>query len=745
MPSYDLIQHRSRADMPEEIGEVAHLENDPEALLNVELENQYRTSQETWAEAAQKSEDFLHNIQYTQEQIDILEERGQAPVVMNVIMPAVEQGVAMMTTNRPSFQATAREDSDVKTASVVSDLMQWAWQESKGNQSLKNAVYDYYVKGRGVLHMYIHPTKDFGNPEICVTDEDPLDVYPDPNSQDRLWRDAAHVILSKILTREQIEQQWPEAAGLSAGLAEDSDHGFRNTTYIATDGQQWKGAVTDGYHDRHRVIIRYTKVKVPYTRVSEMFSQDEFIYLDEQLDDYLAEEAALITDLQSQDTKIVNGDEVAEVKQMWEQGQETDDPRVRTVVIPPQVDPETGEEMGPETVLQIAMITNSELVEMGQITLKKYLEDRIMMVHTVAGRLFYKGFLPTSEYPLVPINNRHNRTPYPMSDVQFVVPIQEQINKQQMLITANMASSTSPKLLTPRGGPDVEQLEADFARVGPAVIEYDAEFGQPIIAQPAPIPNSAFSHLQYLIGMVEREFGIYGLMQGDPSQAPSTHKGTIAIEQFGQRRIRSKLDDVEESLNHCARIFCDWMPHVYTERKIIRLKEPNNMVRSSVANQLQYDSITGVLNKVMDLTSGRYDLIVVSGSTLPSNRFALLEYYTNLYQLGIIDQVELLKKTDVVDSEGVLERASIMSQMQQQVQAQSQRIEELEGDIQTRERELFHTRLQLDVEKASKDIATKKASANAQIQATQMLHQARTADELARIKREGGNRGKPAA
>lgn len=740
MPSYDLIRHMDRDSqsyqekypVEVEMTEGLSSEDDPEALLNVELENHYRSAQEDWAEAAQKSEDFLHGIQYTEEQIEALQERGQSPVVMNVIWPAVEQAVAMMTTHRPRFQATAREDSDVKTASVVSDLMSWAWEQSHGNQALKNSIYDYYVKGRGVMHAYVDPDKDFGNGEICFVDEDPLDVFPDPNSQDRLWRDAAHVLVSKIMSREQIESMWPEASSLMHKASADYEYGGRNARYVATDGQQIKGEFYEGYHEKYRVITRYTKVKVPYERVSELFSGEEYIFLEDEFAEYLKQEAALIRSEDGQE-QIVVGPELAQVLMMWEQdGIETEDPRVRTVVIPPPVDPETGEPLGQQQVVQIARLTYKDLVQMGAIEHHNYLEDRILQVMTIGGQLFYRGYLPISEYPLVPFNNRHNRTPYPMSDVQFVVPIQEQINKMQSLITANMASSTNVKAFIPRGTVDKDQVEQDFAKAGAAIIEYDPEMGVPVIAQPVPLPNSAFNQFQTLVAMVEREFGIYALMQGDPSNAPQTHKGTIAIEQFGQRRIRSKLDDIEESLNHLAKVFTGLMPHVYTERKVIRLKQPNNSVRESVANQFQYDDVGNVVGRAMDVTSGQYDMIMVSGSTLPSNRFALLDYYMELYGAGLIDQVEVLKKTDVVDAEGVLERFSAIQQMQQQLMMLSQEVERLQGDLQTREREVYHAKMALEVEKGKKSIG----NTTNRMEMTSQLYEKRMADELAMQKRE---------
>ena len=45
-----------------------------------------------------------------------------------------------------------------------------------------------------------------------------------------------------------------------------------------------------------------------------------------------------------------------------------------------------------------------------------------------------------------------------------------------------------------------------------------------------------------------------------------------------------------------------------------------------------------------DLTLGQYDIKVIGNSTLPSNRWARFEYYMQLYQSGLIDQIEVLKR-----------------------------------------------------------------------------------------------------
>jgi TolA-binding protein len=70
-----------------------------------------------------------------------------------------------------------------------------------------------------------------------------------------------------------------------------------------------------------------------------------------------------------------------------------------------------------------------------------------------------------------------------------------------------------------------------------------------------------------------------------------------------------------------------------------------------------------------------------------------------LYQMGIIDQVEILKKTDVADADGVMERVGIVRNLQGQLQQAQEEIKRLQGDLQTADREAIQARKRVEVEK----------------------------------------------
>ena len=99
-----------------------------------------------------------------------------------------------------------------------------------------------------------------------------------------------------------------------------------------------------------------------------------------------------------------------------------------------------------------------------------------------------------------------------------------------------------------------KQLEEEWSRAGTGVIEYDPEFGQPIVAGPVPLPNELYKNREDAKQSIYHILGIHPLQSGDPSSAPSTYKGTVAIDEYAQRRIKSKLDDIDAMLNMVGKV-----------------------------------------------------------------------------------------------------------------------------------------------------------------------------------------------
>ena len=165
-------------------------------------------------------------------------------------------------------------------------------------------------------------------------------------------------------------------------------------------------------------------------------------------------------------------------------------------------------------------------------------------------------------------------------------------------------------------------------------------------------------------------------MQGN-AQAAHTYKATVSLDEFGQRKIKSKLQDIETGLVRLAKGRYSINATTVSSRKVIRIVQPNNSLSEIAINKKLYDDKTGEVSVINDISRGSFDVVVVTGSTLPTNRYAQLEMYMDAYEKGIIDKKEVLKKTEVFDMEGILERTDLVGQLQGQVKTQQEEIKKL--------------------------------------------------------------------
>lgn len=683
--------------------------------LSEQLLEEYKAARTAWANEAKECEDFALGNQWTPAQIDELKKRRQAPVVVNVTLPAVEQAVAMLTTNKPRFSSTAREDSDVKTGKIFSELMSYIWDMSEGNEELKMSIYDAYVRGMGVMAAYIDPHADFGKGDIVIRSIDPFDLYVDPNSKDRFFRDAANIIISKVMTQEELSRLYPDfdVEGATEANLDDHPSGIR---------YQNIPKFNDAYHKHYRIIDRYSKVKEIYKHVYYPDDNLEKIMDMEGLQQF-AEQPVVLVINQSGERFVTQPQEVAYWMQMYEQLGEVfffaQDPQTGQQMPVPGQDEQGMGIPGSQHMLQI--LTMSQLMEAGIVQVKDIYQDRIYRHISVGSKLYHEGLMGSLEhYPIVPIMFRFRRNPFPVSDVMVVKSNQEYINKTKSLIIAHAANATNVKILVNKGSINKKTFEEDFNKAGTAVLEVDFELGVPQVVAPVALPNELYKNEADGRRDIQEILGIYALMQGDAGQAPATYKGTVALDEYGQRRIKSKKDDVEGSLNMLAKIVVQMIQMIYTEPRVFRILRPNNVEGQVAVNQPIYDDATGsITGKLNDVTIGKYDVVVVSGSMLPSNRWAQLEYYQNLYQMGIIDQVEVLKKTEVADIEGVLNRFSQIQMLTQQLQSAQQEIQKLQGDMQTLERENYHNKQRVEVQKFQTQLHKAAAEGKASISVTQ--------------------------
>ena len=711
----------------------------------------YKRKRDIWETQAREDQEYRLGKQWTTEQTKVLESRGQAPVVVNRIHPAVETAKALLTANRPSFKVSPREDSDTKVANVLNNLLTYMHDQSDGRTVIRQAIDDYYVTGLGYLMVYQDPKADDGKGEVVFKDVDPLDVYVDPNSRDQFFDDAENIIISRNFTKEQAKALYPQykQAIDAASGSYDSDSiitGRSDDTGITFPGDI--DTLAEGDNEYIRGYERYYKVDINMYRVHESYTGKEYRFNEEEFQQYISQkvgvlngkiiegeknieqlkeqQSAMKQEILDKNLKMLEEDIGRMQEELEVQYIETEKDLTEQVqlgnMVPDRMELELNKlresidnqvnqakEQAMVQAGQVANIPGIEITSKAGLIAQKMIEAIPVAIRQVKQCVvlgdthLYSRVLPTSNYPIVPIVNLHTRTPYPVSDVRMVKGLQDYINKTRSLIIAHATTATNMKVLVPSGSVDMREFEEKWAQPGVG-IEVDFDLGQPVVASPAPLPNELYNNEQTAKNDIDHQLGLYEMMMGNSQAAPQTYKATISLDEFGQRKIKSKLADIEGSLQRLAKVGVQMMQELYQEEKIFRVVQPNNSLTEFAINKKLYDDKKNEIAIANDITVGKYDVVYVSGSTLPSNRYAELEFYMDAYSKGIIDKAEVLKKTEVFDMEGVLERTDTIQQLTAQVEQLGKQLKKMGGDMQTLERENVHLKQKVEVEKFKSDL-----------------------------------------
>ena len=628
---------------------MSKIDKDPRALQNEELHRQWRDARSDWDTESRKDIDFYLGNHFSAEESDELSQRNQADIPMDRISSAIEKFKAVLTSRAPAFTITPREDSDVQVATLWRTIIGYIWQISDGDSQIKQAIHDYATTGIGYLYAYIDGQSDFGRGDVKFTYIDPFRVYASPSSRDRWFSDSDGIILSTILTGEQVlnlypelgDQTDPETGEVIKGIIHDlSGFSYGDEDYPAAQNKNSMTIFTPSevkdkdYFEvkKYQILERFYKVKVPFYRV---------------------------IDTQSQEESILSPDEYAEFAEQ-----------------------------------------NQEVLESGAFQIVEVLQNRVKVCATLGEIVLYESILNTDEYPIVPLPNVWTGTPYPKSDVSRARPMQRLLNKLWSLALSHAQASAGLKLLVPLGSvDDLGQLEKDWANPN-AVIEVDSSQGEPHYPAPQPLAGEFYKLIQQSEFYIDFIFGLPEMMHGFAEKAPETVKGTERMIALGTERPKSKLRDIEFSVNRLGKIIYNLSKGHYTFQKIFRLAQPNNNLTEVMANY--YTDVSGA---VMDMKKDRHfldqhDIRIEPGSTMPTNKWAELNVYLEAFQMGIVDKFEVLKKNpEIFDKEGIMQRTDEKQQMMQQIQALEEQLKTLQGDLQTAQRESVSDRKRVEVEK----------------------------------------------
>ena len=707
---------------------MARMTNKKRAEINKQLWDKANSShRQRWQVLSQKGYDFYLNEQLTKDETDALNEAGMPTFTINRITPIVEIMKYFVTANNPRWKAVGATGDDTDVAQVHSDIADYCWYNSNGKSIYSQVVLDSLTKGIGYFMVDIDKDADRGMGEVVFKKIDPYDVYVDPASRDFLFRDANFISVRKNVAKTQLMNLFPEFASKIkkvSGAADNISFSQRpSTDYQSIQPEDiTMGVNIEGEDDDVIPYYEtYSKKKHAYRNVfiKVLPSPAEMEQIKETVEEQVAQaEREIAVSLKE---KMINIQEQLEAGEIiedraqleMERAQKMSEQAVeesRMQFMSQAQDAATIIDQQVMTEESYQQLTKSEEMSSQIIEAIKFYENRVHLTCTVGDDIFlYERVIPITEYPIIPVPYMYTGTPYPMSSITPLIGKQQEINKahQIMLHNANLASNLR-WMYEECSVPEEEWEQYSSSPV--ALLKYRQGFTPPTPVMPAPINNAFFTITQQGKGDAEYIAGVPSAMMGFAQEQAETYRGLLANDEFGTRRLKAWMGSVvEPALEHLGRCFQMLAQSHYTVEKVFRIVQPEAGQRPDEEKDVRinipiYNDYGQAISVYKDYASARFDIRVVAGATMPINRWALLEEYFRWFQSGLIDDIAMIGETDIRNKKQIIERKSMYSQLQGQLQSMEEAMKDKDGTIETLQRQLVQAGIKMKVNEAGTEV-----------------------------------------
>ena len=673
------------------------------------------THRRKWQFTSQKGFDFYLDEQLTKDESDSLKESGMPNFTINRVLPIIEIMKYFVTAQNPRWKAVGVTGDDADIAQMHSDISEYCWYLSNGKSLYSQIILDSLTKGVGYFLVDIDQDADMGKGEVVFKRIEPYDVFVDPMSRDFLFRDAGFITIRKNVSRTQLKNLFPEFARKIQKAGPGSGSGVTETLSLR-DREESKniqiedislGIGPDGAdEDIIAYYETYEKIKKPYINAYIKSPPDDVEMreiqksIDVEIQEFAAEMQVQLEEKKMQIQQALQAGEIIPDRAQLELEKAEKD-TAEAIERQQQLLQSQAEEL--RSKIEQTIIPEEDFKELMKqpefadkvVDSVKFYENRIKLCCSVGDDTFlYEYELPITEYPIVPIPYLYSGTPYPMSAVMPLIGKQQEINKahQIMIHNANLASNL--RWLYEEGSVDEEEWERYSSSPG-ALLKYRQGFNPPTPVMPAAINNAFYTITQE--GKSDSEYisGVPSAMMGFTQEQPETYRGLLANDEFGTRRLKAWMGSiVEPALEHLGKCFQMVSQNHYTIDKVFRLIQPEagqkegGQEKEVRVNIPIYNDYGKAIGKWHDYAAGKFDIRIVAGATMPLNRWALLEEYFRWFQACLIDDIAMIGETDIRNKERIIERKSLYSQLQSQLQQMQEAVKDKDGTIETLTRQL---------------------------------------------------------
>ena len=713
-----------------------------------------------WEKYSQKGSEYFLNEQISALRKKKLTKAGMPTFNVNEITPVIEMMRYFVTANDPRWKGVGVEGSDIDIAHIHTTIAEYCWKLSKGRSVYAQVILDALIRGLGVMEVYVDADADNGKGEVLFKSNKPKHMFVDKQAIDILWDDAGFVLKKMDLGRTVLTDKLPKFKSIIKSASADATYryvslGDREDSQAVIDEDVQFDIITP-YAKEEDILDYYEcyrKFKVPYISVFlRMMPQPEIL---ERIRKSVQVQMTEITKEAQVSMKEQIGKLRVLVDKPPEEGGIIED-RFKLEVEKLQRQVKQGLQKKNEDLMSDAVEKNTQVKQyivsekewketMDLPQIKSNLMDavpfnatRINVTCSVGDKFLYQKPLKGLEhYPFVPFPYTFTGTPLSMGAVQPLMGKQDEINKahQIMIHNANLASSL--RWMFFEGSIDEDEW-AEYSSSAGALLKVRQGQEMPVPVLPAQLNTAFYEIIRQGKEDIQYQSGIPSFLQGDIGSQHDTYRGMLANDEYGTRRIKSWMHNViEPALERVGVIHKEMAQATYKANKIFRIVQPNasgepEVVKTVEINKYKYNDYGKVIGKYFDYASARFDVYIVAGSTLPVNRWALVDEFFKWFQAGAIDDIAFIEQADIPNKERLIDRMSKLSQAMKQIEGLERDNEDVKGVVER----LKHQIIQQDIKHASARETMRVEQGSKNIQSTQKVLQKDMQNEMKLARQE---------
>jgi len=326
-------------------------------------------------------------------------------------------------------------------------------------------------------------------------------------------------------------------------------------------------------------------------------------------------------------------------------------------------------------------------------------QKRCKTTLVIEDKIIKTSYEPCDVIPIIPFHFSMFRNPYKTYGViHYIKDVEKAKNKLWGLLIYDMQLRASLRVIYPNTAvADPQKAERQFAVPG-AWVGFDADpslpnSGEPKIVDVSNANQAIIQILSLLQQLAEYITGIFGVVQGNPSEAPGTFGGTQALQTFGTQRIKLASRNIEAGLSLLGYVMVCYLQRYCPEEKIAELLGEG------------YDP-----SILYQTTNTKFKVRTQISQTLPTSRQLAANALTNLAgQLGDPQLQQVLTQyalrfLDIQEADEIAETIDVVQQLRQQLAQVAEQIEQMQSEVNSMKNNLLQ-----------KDMAIAKTKGQAQV------------------------------